>query len=101
MNVHVGAPAGNNQDEDYKKIVKLLEPILRAAAEHMSATRVASSISDADLKAVRVRLAVKLGLDEQITTLLGARPTEEGNFWCVSWVNVCNVQLSTFGCKYC
>ena len=78
----VGAMSGGNQDEDYNKIVKLLEPMSRAAAQHM--TRVASSISAADLRLVRIHLATKLGLDEQIMTLLGKRPLEEEKCWSVS-----------------
>lgn len=89
MNVYIGAMSGSNQDEGYDKIVKLLEPISRAAAERMSITRAASHISYADLKLVRMYLATKLGLDEHIMTLLRKRPLEGEKCWSVLQVHLC------------
>lgn len=85
--------SGSNQDEGYDKIVKLLEPISRAAAARMSITRAASHISYADLKLVRMHLATKLGLDEHIMTLLGKRPLEGEKFWSVPQVHFCAFML--------
>ena len=90
MSVYVGAMPGASQDEEYNEIVKLLEPMTCAAAERISHMRAASSISEADLKLVRMHLATKLVLDEQITTLLGTRIIEEERCWSVSQKHLCN-----------
>ncbi len=74
-----------------KTIITLLEPLSRVATDRISRTRAASTIPESDLRLARLHLNIKLGLDEQITTLLGAQPIEEQPFWFVSKTVFCVV----------